>query len=100
MSIANSLPRGSILTMVALSKMGEAWGDVSIHLPYGFVRVLCRYETDRKNTWRVFLVCTIARVLFYEFPPYYYHALKDTVSRSLSLDCPFLTLPYALCVVQ
>jgi hypothetical protein len=39
MNIANSLPRGSILTMVALSKIGEgggqARGDVSLHLPYG-----------------------------------------------------------------
>ena len=53
MNIANSLPRGLILTMVALSKIGEggaARGDVSLHLPYGFVRVLCRSETDRKNT--------------------------------------------------
>ena len=33
-----------------IEQIGEARGDVSLHLPYGFVRVLCRSETDRKNT--------------------------------------------------
>ena len=34
-----------------------------------FSSLTVRKETDRKNKWRVFLVRTIARVLFYEYIP-------------------------------
>ena len=65
MNIANFSPRGSISTMVALSKIGEGGAGPG----ECFSSLTVRKETDRKNKWRVFLVRTIARVLFYEYIP-------------------------------
>ena len=59
--------------MVALSKIGEGGGGPGGMFLFTYHTDLLEYFIGKKkikNTWRVFLVLTIARELFYEYSPY------------------------------
>ena len=73
MNIANSSPRGSISTMVALSKIGEGRAGGGGMFLFTYRTDLLEYFVGKKQIEKTqggFLVHTIARVLFYEYSPY------------------------------